>query len=69
MRCKASNWWLRSANNASNFRYVNTSGSNSNNNANNSYGVALGSSPARQSNRKAKSVRWGEKERMTLPNG
>ena len=46
----ASNWWLRSANNVNNFRYVKSNGDWNNNNANNSYGVALGSSLARQSN-------------------
>ena len=63
----ASWWWLRSANNNNNFNCVSSSGSNNNNNANNAYGVALGSSLVRQSNRKAKSVRGGEKEHMTLP--
>ena len=46
------NWWLRSANNASNFGNVNNNGNSNNNNANNSNGVALGSCPVRQSNRK-----------------
>jgi len=35
-------WWLRSANSTGNFNTVGTSGSNTNNSANNSYGVALG---------------------------
>lgn len=38
----ANNWWLRSANNTTNFRYVNNNGNNNNNNANNTNGVALG---------------------------
>lgn len=50
IECSASSWWLRSANNNNNFRNVNNNGNNNNNNANNSYGVALGSSLARQSN-------------------
>ena len=37
----ASNWWLRSANSDTNFRYVNNNGNNNNNNANNSNGVAV----------------------------
>jgi hypothetical protein len=35
-------WWLRSASNSGNFSGVNNNGSSGNNNANNSYGVALG---------------------------
>ena len=38
----ASVWWLRSANNATNFRNVNNDGSENNNNASNSYGLVLG---------------------------
>lgn len=38
----AANWWLRSANNATNFRNVNNNGNVNNNNASNSNGVALG---------------------------
>lgn len=40
----ASNWWTRSPNtsNSTNFIYVNTSGTNNNNNASNTYGVCLG---------------------------
>lgn len=46
MRCtSANNWWLRSANSGTNFRYVNSNGNDNNNNANNTNGVALGSSP------------------------
>ena len=62
-------WWLRSprSGNSNNFVNVNTSGNVNNNNANNSYGVAPGSSLGRQSNLRAKSVQGGEKECMTLP--
>lgn len=61
-------WWLRSANNTNNFRNVNNNGNNNNNNANNNNGVALGSSPVRQSNPRyeAKSVQDGEKEIVTF---
>ena len=38
----ASNWWLRSANNGTNFRNVNNNGNANNNNANSTSGVALG---------------------------
>ena len=62
-------WWLRSpySGNSNNFVNVNSSGNANNNNANNSYGVAPGSSFGRQSNLQVKSVQEGEKERMTLP--
>ena len=40
----ASYWWLRSANSATNFRYVNNNGNDNNNNASTTNGVALGSS-------------------------
>ena len=40
----ANNWWLRSANNGTNFYNVNNNGNNNNNNANNSNGVVFGSS-------------------------
>ena len=42
---------MRSANNNNNFYNVNNNGNNNNNNANNEGAVALGSSPARHSNR------------------
>lgn len=38
----ANNWWLRSANNTTNFRYVNNNGNENNNNANNANGLVLG---------------------------
>lgn len=38
----SNNWWERSVNNSNNFRYVNSNGSENNNNASNSYGVVLG---------------------------
>ena len=38
----ANNWWLRSVNDSTNFRNVNTNGSANNNNASNKNGVALG---------------------------
>ena len=45
---------------------VNNNGNSNNNNASNSYGVAFGSSRARQSNRWVKSVQSGEKEHLTI---
>ena len=38
----ANNWWLRSANSTTNFRYVNNNGNENNNNANNTNGVVFG---------------------------
>ena len=38
----ATTWWLRSAHNATSFRFANSSGTASSNSANSSYGVALG---------------------------
>ena len=38
----ANNWWLRSANNASNFRYVDNNGSENDNSASSAYGLVLG---------------------------
>lgn len=38
----ATNWWLRSANNTTNFRNVNNNGNENNNNANNTNGVVFG---------------------------
>ena len=38
----ASYWWLRSANNATNFRCVNSNGSENNGNASDAYGLVLG---------------------------
>jgi len=40
----ANNWWLRSANSATNARYVNNNGSFNNNNVSNTNAVAFGSS-------------------------
>ena len=65
----ASNWWLRSpfTSYGNNFWNVNTSGSSNNNNANNAYGVAPGSSQGRRSNpMRVRPDLAGEKERITF---
>lgn len=59
--CSANNWWLRSANSATNFANVNNSGSNNNNNASNSNGAALGTSFARQSSHYCGEIRATER--------
>ena len=64
----ATNWWLRSANSATNAHYVNSNGNMNNNNVNNTNALALGSShmPDKVIHW-MKSVQRGEKESMTLP--
>ena len=64
----AANWWLRSANSANNFRYVNNNGNLNNNNASNTNGVVLGFGICAR-NRSSKRMKDGvcQKEQAAYP--